>query len=174
LGKGERSISATSGDREFVTTRTFDAPRDLVWKAFSEAAHLMQWWGPKDFTMRVGTLDFRPGGLFHYCMTSPDGLEMWGVFVYREIVAPERIVFVSSFSDETGEPVRSPFSPTWPLEILNILTLTEHEGKTTLTLRGGPLNATEAERATFEAAHDSVRQGFTGTLDRLAAYLATM
>lgn len=120
----------------------------------------------------VGTLDFRPDGVFHYCMASPEGVEMWGVFAYREIVAPERIVFISSFSDAEGNLVRAPFSPTWPLEIFNTLTLSEHEGKTTLTLRGGPHNATEAERKTFADAHDSLQQGFTGTLNQLADYLA--
>jgi uncharacterized protein YndB with AHSA1/START domain len=97
---------------------------------------------------------------------------MWGRFVYREIVAPERIVFINSFSDEDGNITRAPFSSTWPLEVLNTLTLSEHEGKTTLTLRGGPINATEEERKTFEAGFDSMRQGFTGTFDQLADYLA--
>lgn len=172
MAKGDSSVFTASADREFVITRVFDAPRELVFKAYSEAERLMHWWGPKGFTMRVSTLDFRPGGVFHYCMRSPDGHDMWGKFVYREIAAPERIVFINSFSDAEGNLVRAPFSPTWPLEVLNTLTLSEHEGKTTLTLRGGPYNATEAERKTFDDAHDSLRQGFTGTFDQLADYLA--
>ena len=155
-----------------VITRVFDAPRALVWKAFSEAERLVQWWGPKGFTMRVGTLDFRPGGLFHYCMQSPDGHDLWGKFVYREIVAPERIVFLSSFADADGTTIRNPWSPTWPLEVLNTLTLAEAGGKATLILRGAPYNATEAEGTTFDGALDSVRQGFAGTMEQLAEYLA--
>lgn len=166
------SAATQPEERALVITRVFDAPRDLVFKAWAEPERLMRWWGPKGFTMPVGTLDFRPGGVFHYCMRSPDGHEMWGTFVYREIVAPQRIVFISSFSDAEGNLIRSPFSPTWPLEILNTLTLVEHDGKTTLVLRGEPHNATEAERETFDAAQSSVQQGFTGTFDQLAEYLA--
>jgi uncharacterized protein YndB with AHSA1/START domain len=157
---------------ELVITRTFDAPRELVFKAWTESEHLKHWWGPKGFTMNVSKLDLHPGGVFHYSMRSPDGHEMWGKFVYREIVAPEKIVFINSFSDEEGNITRAPFSPTWPLEVLNTLTLSEIEGKTRLTLRGGPINATEEERRTYEAGFESMKQGFGGTLDQLADYLA--
>jgi uncharacterized protein YndB with AHSA1/START domain len=160
------------GERELVITRVFDAPRKLVWKAFTESDRLAQWWGPQGFTMLVRTLDFRPGGVFHYAMRAPDGHVMWGKFVYREIQAPERMVFVNSFSDEDGAIIRAPFSPTWPLEVLNTVTLTESDGTTTVTLRGGPINATEKERDTFWNSQQSVQQGFAGTFDQLAAYLA--
>src|SRR5690349_12214759 len=112
LAKGEASAITASEESELVITRVFDAPRDLVFKAWSEPERLMRWWGPKGFTLRVGTFDFRPGGVFHYCARSPDGHEMWGTFVYREIIAPERIVFISSFADAEGNLIRSPFSPT--------------------------------------------------------------
>jgi uncharacterized protein YndB with AHSA1/START domain len=94
-----------------------------------------------------------------------------GRFIYRDIVAPEKLVFINSFSDANGGITRAPFSPTWPLEILNTLTLTERDGKTTLDLRGSPINATEAERKTFEGMRNSLRQGFTGTFDQLETYL---
>jgi uncharacterized protein YndB with AHSA1/START domain len=158
---------------EFSITRTFDAPRDLVFQVFTDSEHLAQWWGPKGFTWVSATLDLRPGGRFHYCMRSPDGHNMWGKFVYREIVPPERIVFVNSFSDEKGNTIRAPFNSDWPLEVLNTVTFTEHAGRTTLTLRGGPINATEAERRTFDASHKLMEQGFSGTLDHLAEYLAS-
>jgi uncharacterized protein YndB with AHSA1/START domain len=156
----------------FVITRVFDAPRDLVFKAWTESERLARWWGPKGFSVRVITLDFRPDGVFHYSMRSPDGKEMWGKFVYREIVPPERLVFVLSFSDAHGNTARHPWSPNWPLEVLHTLTFVEQDGKTTLTLHGIPMNATDAERSTFEAGHSSMRQGFGGTLDQLAQYLA--
>lgn len=159
-------------ERELIITRVLDAPRELVWKAFAESDRLAQWWGPTGFTMLVYTLDFRPGGVFHYAMRSPEGQVMWGRFVYRDIQPPERMVFVSAFSDQDGNVTRAPFSPTWPLEVLNMLTLSEAGGKTTLTLRGGPINATEEERETFWQAQDLLRQGFAGTFDRLAAYLS--
>jgi len=92
--------------------------------------------------------------------------------VYREIAAPERIVLVNSFSDEKGGLTHHPMSPTWPLEMLSTTTFTEQGGKTTITVRWAPLNATEAERKTFDTNHDGMMQGWTGTFDQLAAYLA--
>ena len=159
-------------ERPFTISRVFDAPRALVWKAWTERDRLMQWFGPKGFTMTAATLDLRSGGVFHYCLRSPDGKEMWGKFVYREIVAPERIVLVNSFSDAKGGLTRHPMSPTWPLEMLSTTTFVEHEGKTTLTVLWAPLNPTEEERKTFDAAQDGMRQGWTETMDQLAAYLA--
>jgi len=157
---------------EFVITRIFDAPRELVWKAWTERDRLMQWFGPKGFTMSAAKMDFRPGGVFHYCLRSPDGKEMWGKFVYREIVAPERIVLVNSFSDESGGLTRHPMSPTWPLEMLSTTTFVEQGGKTVLTIRWKPLNPTEEERKTFDGAHGGMQQGWTGTFEQLAEYLA--
>lgn len=168
--KAKAAPNAT--EREFVITRVLDAPRDLVWQAWTDAERLAQWWGPKGCTIRVGKLDVRPGGVFHYAMQWHAGHDMWGRFVYREIKAPERLVFVNSFSDEVGNITRAPFSQTWPLEVLNHLTLSERDGKTTLTLRGGPINATDEERKTFESMFESLQHGFGGTFDQLDAYLA--
>jgi uncharacterized protein YndB with AHSA1/START domain len=159
-------------EKEFVISRTFDAPRDKVWKAWTDREQLMQWFGPKGFSMTTAKLDFRPGGTFHYCLRSSDGKEMWGKFVYREIVAPERIVLVNSFSDEKGNLTRHPFSPTWPMEMLTTTTFTEEKGTTTVTVRWIPINATAEERKTFDDLRDGMRQGWTGTFDQLSEYLA--
>jgi uncharacterized protein YndB with AHSA1/START domain len=97
---------------------------------------------------------------------------MWGKFVYREIVAPERIVFVNGFSDETGGTIRHPMVPAWPLEVLSEFTFTEHGGRTTFTLRWTPINATAAECAMFDSAHDGMTAGWSGTLEQLEAHLA--
>ncbi|MEK6210121.1 MAG: SRPBCC domain-containing protein [Pseudomonadota bacterium] len=157
---------------EFVITRVFDAARERVWKAWTEAERLKQWWGPKGFTVHTCKVDLRPGGVFHYGMRAPDGSDMWGKFVYREIVAPERIVWINSFSDEKGGLVRHSMHATWPMELLSTLTLAEHEGRTTLTLQWSPLSATDSERETFDAGHASMQQGWTGTFDQFAKYLA--
>jgi uncharacterized protein YndB with AHSA1/START domain len=157
---------------EFSIMRVFDAPREQVWKAFTESDRLMHWWGPKGFKMQVAKLDLRPGGSFHYGMRGPNGQDMWGKFVYREIVAPERLVWVNSFSDEAGNVARHPMAAGWPLEMLNSMRLTEQDGNTTLTLVSNPINATEEERNTFQAGHKSMQGGFTGTFDQLAEYLA--
>jgi len=167
---GDRVEAPTEG--VFTVTRQFDAPRELVFKAWTECEHLMQWWGPKGFTMRVCRVDLRPGGEFHYCLRSPDGHDMWGKFVFREIVAPERLVYVVSFSDEKGGVTRHPMARTWPLEMLNTVTLSEQSGRTTITLAATSINATEEERKTFRDGFDSMRQGWGGTMDQLTAYLA--
>jgi uncharacterized protein YndB with AHSA1/START domain len=157
---------------EFIISRVFDAPRELVWRVWTQPEHMTKWWGPVGLTMLACKVDLRPGGLCHYGMRTPDGPEMWGKFVYREITPPEKLVFVNSFSDAQGGITRHPLSATWPLEVLNTMTLTEKDGKTTLTLRGGPINATEEERRTFATSFDSMNKGFGGTFDQLAAYLA--
>src|SRR5262249_1940287 len=150
--------------REFVVTRVLNAPRNLVFKAWTEAERLEKWWGPVGFTVRVEKLELRPGGTFLYSMSIPNGHRVWGKFVYREIVPPERLVFVVSFTDEAGNPVRHPMSPTWPLEVLSTLTFEEKDGKTTLSMRGIPINASETERQIFEGGFAGMQQGWQGTL----------
>jgi len=161
----------TAGD-ELVIARTFAARRELVWQAWTEPERLARWWGPKGYAIAVVRFELRPGGTLLYRLRQPDGTEMWGKFVYREIAAPERLSFVSSFADQDGHTVRAPFNPDWPLEILNTLTLHEQNGATALTLRGEPINATADERRAFREWHESVQQGFAGTFEQLADYLA--
>lgn len=164
---------AAESSTDFVISRVFDAPRELVWKAFTEAERLKHWWGPKGFIVIASTMDLRPGGTYHYGMKAPNGATMWGKFVFREIVAPERLVFISSFSDEAGGITRHPMAPTWPLESLSTFTFDEVGGKTRFTVRWSPYKATEEERRTFDSAHDNMRQGWGGTMDQLSEYLAT-
>lgn len=156
---------------EFVITRIFNAPRELVWKAWTEPQSLEQWWGPKGFTIRVSKFDLKPGGIFHYRMKAADAPAMWGKFVYREIDAPGQLVYVNSFSDAEGNIVRPPFDQNWPKEILNTLTLTEQGEKTKLVLRSRPIDATDEERKTFEDNFASMDQGFGGTFGQLEEYL---
>ncbi len=157
---------------EFVIQRVFNVPSHLVWKAFTEADRLEQWWGPVGFKMLVSKLEFSPGGTFHCSMHSPDGFVMWGKFVYLQIIEPKKLIFINSFSDENGGITRAPMSATWPLEVFNVLTLTEQNGKTTLTLRGWPINATEEEIKTYISGFSSMNKGFTGTFNQLEKYLS--
>jgi uncharacterized protein YndB with AHSA1/START domain len=157
---------------ELHLQRVFQAPRERVYQAWTEPERLAKWWGPKGMDSRVVRFELRPGGVFHYRMTAPDGSRMWGKFVYREVHAPERIVFLNSFADEAGNTIRAPFSADFPLEFQNTVTLSEQEGRTTLTLRGVPVNATEAERRMFDSMRQSMQQGFGGTFEQLARYLA--
>jgi uncharacterized protein YndB with AHSA1/START domain len=119
-------------------------------------------------------MDLRPGGTYHYGLEAPDGSPMWGKFVYREITPPERMVFISSFSDEAGGVTRHPMAPNWPLEMLSTFTFEElPDGKTKFTVRWAAYNASEDERKVFDASFDSMNQGWGGTMEQLAAYLAT-
>lgn len=155
-----------------LLTRVFNAPRELVFKVWTDPEHFGKWWGPQGFSLDVIRMDVRPGGMFLGCQKSPDGTQaMWGKFVYQEVVVPEKLVFIQSFSDENGNTVRAPFNAHWPLEIMNIITLEETDGKTTLTMQGGPVNATAEEQAAFDEMAPMVKQGFGGTFDQLAEYL---
>ncbi len=159
----------------FVIRREFAAPRDLVWRAWTEREHLLRWFGPKAFTMEHASQDLRPGGTFHYRLRSPEGAEVWGKFVYREIVPAEKLVWVSSFSDSAGGVTRHPFaSDRWPLYMLVSVTLTEEAGRTIVTLTSLPLDADEEERRTYTATYPSLGQGWGGTLERLAERLEAM
>ena len=157
---------------DFVISRVFDAPRGLVWKAFTEPERMKQWWGPKGFTVIASKMDLRPGGTYHYGMKAPDGSAMWGKMAFREITQPERMVFINSFSDEAGGLTRHPLAPTWPLEMLSVFTFEEMpDGKTKFTVTWSPYNATEEERKTFDAGHASMTGGWSGTMENLENYL---
>jgi uncharacterized protein YndB with AHSA1/START domain len=159
----------------FVITRVFDAPRDRVWKAWTEAERLKQWWGPAGFKVHTCKVDLRPGGVFLYGMKAPDGSDMWGKFTYREIKAPQRLVFIVSFSDPKGGVTRHPWSPNWPLEMLSTVTFEEQGGKTKVTVQWLPADsATDVERKTFDEGRDSMKQGWGGTLDQFAGYLKSI
>ncbi len=164
---------AQTKDKNFVMSRVFDAPRDLVWQCFTDPERMKEWWGPKGCTVVAAKMDLRVGGTYHYGMKMPDGNVMWGKFVYREITPPERLVFINSFSDERGGLTRHPMSPNWPLELRSIFMFDELPGgKTKFTLYWSTYNATKEEQQTFDAGHSSMTQGWGGTLDSLAAYLA--
>lgn len=154
-------------EESLVITRTFDAPRSLVFKAWTDPERLVRWWGPTGFTTPACTIDLRVGGIFHYCMRSPDGKDYWGRGVYREIVEPERIVYTDSFSDEKGNvtsPTQYGLSAEWPMETEVTVTFAEQEGRTVLTLESSSV-AVPAEEL------EMCRQGWSESLDRLAAEL---
>lgn len=152
---------------EFSIERVFDAPRDLVWQAWSDPALLAQWFGPKGTTTTVITHDLRPGGFLHARMESPGGL-IWAKLAYRDIAAPARLVWVHSFSDEHANVVRAPFfDGLWPLELLTTVTFEEHGAQTRMRLTWQPIDASPDERRTFAAQVPSMNQGWSGSFDQL-------
>ena len=101
-------MAAEAKRKDFVISRVFDAPRDLLWQCFTDPERMKHWWGPKGFTVIASKMDLRVGGTYHYGMQAPNGGAMWGLFTYREIVPQEKLVFVNSFSDEKGGVTRHP------------------------------------------------------------------
>lgn len=97
--------NAVNETERMVVTRVFDAPRELVWKAWTDPKYVMQWWGPKGFTAPVCKIDFRVGGKFLCCMRTPDGQDFWNGGEYHEIVPHEKIVYSMYFSDKDGNKV---------------------------------------------------------------------
>lgn len=158
----------------FTIERVFDASVALVWDACTKAEHLGQWFGPPGTTVKVRSLDLKPGGVFLYGMEMPGGVTMWGKWVFRQIDAPNSLAYVVSFCTEDGTPVRHPMAPMWPLEVLAVQTFKDQNGKTLMTSRSWPINATPEERAVFTAGHASMQMGFSGAWMQLDAYLTRM
>lgn len=168
---------AAGSDSAFSISHHFRAPRELVWQAWTQREHLMRWFGPKGASLAQAALDLQAGGSLHYCMQHPNGLQMWGRWVFREIDRPHKLVFVSSFSNPQGEICPAPFQglENYPLEVLSTVTLVEHAGiskGTLVTVETQPCNATPAQHDFFKSFHASMLQGWTGTMEQLAEYLA--
>ena len=157
----------------FIVSRVFDAPRKLVYQVHVEPRHLSRWTLPPKARELGSVLDFRVGGTHHYGYTGPDGAELWGLRVFREIAPNERVVHVQSFSNRAGALSRHPLALTWPLKMLATTTFEDAgEGKTKVTVFWLPFEADESEMATFDAARAQMEQGFNGMFDGLSAYLA--
>ncbi|MHA4808861.1 SRPBCC family protein [Flavitalea flava] len=150
--------------------RNFNAPKEVVFEAFANADAMAEWWGPKGMSLTVKTFDFKPGGKFLYKMEGGNQT-LWGLFKYVNINKYDLIEFISSFSDEKGNICTSPFPMDFPLEIFNQMTLTEANGRTTLTLQGHPINATAAQETTYNSIKENMQQGFAGTFDKLDKYI---
>jgi uncharacterized protein YndB with AHSA1/START domain len=148
----------TPSDREVAMTRVFDAPRELVFEAWTNPEHLPNWLlGPEGWTMPVCEIDFRPGGAWRFVWRRTDGTEMEMNGVYEEIVPPERIVNTESWGGD------------WP-ETLNTVDFSEDDGKTTMTLTV----LYPSKEARDAAIGTGMTRGASESFDRLAEYLQTM
>ena len=151
--------NTAASQQEFIITHVFTAPRELVWQAWTDPNHLAQWWGPRNFTNPVCELDLRPGGAINVVMRAPHGVDYPMGGGYREIVAPEKLVFTTGALDEKGKML---------FEFLHTATFTEQKGKTTVTLQSRVIMTTAGAGkyiGGFEA-------GMTQSLERLASLLA--
>jgi uncharacterized protein YndB with AHSA1/START domain len=160
-----------ANQKELAITRIFNAPRDLVWKAWTQPEYLVHWWGPKGFTSPVSKIDLRVGCVYLNCMRSPQGQDFWSTGVFREIVVPERLVMTDSFADESGKAVPAShygLGEDFPFVMLIAAMFEEEDGKTKLTLNhsgiDGSISATD---------RDNMQQGWNESFDKLDAYLAS-
>ena len=159
MAQGSTALTLTlPSDREIEVTRVFDAPRKLVWKAYTDPAAIPQWWGPRRHTTRVDRMDVRPGGAWRYVSRDADGNEYAFHGEYREVVSPERLVATFEF-----EPMPGHVS-------VETLTLVEHEGKTTLT-NTSVFDSVEDRDGMLQS---GMEEGVRETYDRLAEYLETL
>lgn len=150
----------TRGDREIVMTRTFDAPRDLVWETFTKPELVRQWLlGPPGWTMPVCEIDFRVGGRYRYVWRNSSGIEMGMSGVHREIVVPERIVATEKF-DESW----------YPGEAVGTIVLVEQNGRTTLT----QTVLYESREARDVVLKSPMESGVAAGYDRLEQLLSSM
>lgn len=126
-----------TNNNTITITHIFDAPRELVWRAWTEPEFVMRWWGPRDYTSPACTIDLRVGGKNLFSMRSPEGKVFWSTGTYRELVPMEKIVMTDSFADEHGNvvsPTEYGFAADFPPELLVTITFEEMNGKTKLTL----------------------------------------
>ena len=159
--------AAKTAERELIITRIFDAPRELLWKAWTEPERFMRWWGPKHFTAPFCTIDLRVDGTYLNSMRSPEGQDFWTTGVYREIVPPSLLVYTDSFADEKGNVVPAShygMSGDWPLELLVTVTFEEDGGRTKMTLRHAGIPAGRMSELT--------EAGWNESFDKLAEVLA--
>lgn len=157
----------------FVITRVLQAPQSLVWKVWTDAVHLSQWWGPPGCSLRIPRLELRPGGVFLFEMQMAGGEGThWAKFTYEEVTPIGRLVYLSAFSDEAGTTGPNPWDPRFPRELRNELTLSEAGGRTTLTLTVSAPGTTSEGIQTFLQEFSNMQEGFGGTFDKLETYLA--
>jgi uncharacterized protein YndB with AHSA1/START domain len=158
---------------EFRITRSFDAPRERVWAAWTTPEQLGRWFGPRGVATTVLRFDLRPGGGLHARMESPDGSGMFARFDYREVAAPAKLVWEHGFADAAGDFTDSPFGGPWPRRLLTTVLFAEEDGgRTRVTLTWSPLEATAEEEAAFAAMMESMTGGWTGSFEQLDAFLA--
>jgi uncharacterized protein YndB with AHSA1/START domain len=164
----DESVTPAATRRELFIERTFDAPRELVFRAWSDPKHLARWWGPRDYTTTDWNIDFRVGGKYVYCMRSPEGDAIWATGYYREIVPPERIVCTDSFADEQGNVVpASHYGMEGDFALEMLLTITFEElpgGGTKMTLEHAGLPAGDMQ----EGAGTGWNQSFDKLVEALA------
>ena len=157
----------------FQISRTFAAPRQRVWDAWTDPVQLAAWFGPKGTTGSILAFDLRSGGEWRGRLEGADGSVMYSKFVFQEIDPPSKLVWIHGFADEEGNRARAPFAPLFPLELLTTVLFTDEGGAARVDITWEPINATQEEEAFFAGMMDSMQGGWTGTFERLDEFLAS-
>jgi uncharacterized protein YndB with AHSA1/START domain len=166
-------LAQTEDAADLSFSRIIDAPREVLFDVWTDAEHFAQWFGPRQVALPFCRIDPRPGGALHFCHRLTDGTEIWVKGVYREFVAPERLVLSLSFVDASGRPAAHPMFPDWPLDTVFLTTVTfaDLEGKTQLTVWQVLVPADAAAKDTVKRERQAARAGWAETLDRLDEYV---
>lgn len=164
-----------SGKEQFVINRSFDVPLEKMFEMWTDPKHLSQWLPPTGLTMKFLKADIRPGGSAFYMMTDGEKLKMHGRIQYLEIERPSRFVYTQQFCDENENISRHPFAPIWPETMLTKVTLTEEgPSKTRVTVTWEVVGtATREELEAFVKEKGGMTQGWTGSFDKLEAYIGS-
>jgi uncharacterized protein YndB with AHSA1/START domain len=170
---GEYLDKESTGKDRFIINRSFDAPLDLMFKMWTDPKHFAQWLPPTGATMEFIHCDIRTGGESFYVMPTSSGVKMYGKVNYLKIEKPDTLVYTQQFCDENENLSRHPFAPTWPATMLTMVKLTEEgPNRTRVTITWEPYGeATAEEVETFVKAKAGMTQGWTGSFDKLDAYL---
>ncbi len=154
--------------KDVVVTRLFDAPVERVWKAFTEDAEVMKWWGPQGFTSPAAKMDVRPGGTSLVCMRSPQGQDMWMTWAYTKVEPMRRLEYVQNLSDEHGnriDPAAMGMGPEFPRDVATVVTLTPRGNKTEVKI--------VEDTTTTEFMHEMSRVGLEQCMDKMGASFAS-
>jgi uncharacterized protein YndB with AHSA1/START domain len=153
-----KTPASNTADREMVITRLINAPRELVWKAWTDPKHVVHWWGPNGFTNTIHEMNVKPGGVWRFMMHGPNGMDFPNKIVFNEVVKPERLAYTHSSDDEND-----------PNIFQTTITFEDRDGKTWLTMRAVFTTAEELNRVIKEY---GAKEGGIQTLNRLEEYLA--
>ena len=157
-------VSSKVEGLELVMERSFEAPKELVFSMFTEPDHIVRWWGPTDWETSVYKMDVKSGGIWHYCMRSPDGQESWGKSIYHEIDPPNKLVYTDIFSDEQENEVEG-------MPKMLITMVFSSEGPKCTIISSTKFDSKEELQKVIDM---QAVEGMAQTYDRLEAYLAEL
>ena len=161
MTRAQTNVVADTAARTITVSRVYAAPRERVFRAFTEPEHLARWWGPEGWQIETHAHELAPGGVWHYVLRGPEGMESWSKATYREVTPPARLVYSDTFSDAAGNAVEG-----MPAMVITI-EFAERDGQTTVT----STSQFASEEALRQVVEMGVAEGITETWERLAAYL---